>query len=152
MAEPRNAIVASDGTFSYDDLDDASRRVAGCLLGDNDDLKQTRVAFLVAPSFAYAAVQRGVWRAGGVAVPLAVSHPPAELEYVIRDSGASVVVAGPGFEDVLAPLARPSRARFVRAADALKASPRRRTAAPAVVAPGAHHLHERHDRKARRAS
>ena len=123
MAEPRNAIVASDGTFTYDDLDDASRRVAGCLLGDNDDLKQTRVAFLVAPSFAYAAVQRGVWRAGGVAVPLAVSHPPAELEYVIRDSGASVVVAGPGFEDVLAPLAKTARARFVRAADALKASP-----------------------------
>src|SRR6185503_6420077 len=123
MTEPRNAIIASDGTYSYDDLDDASRRVAGCLLGDNDDLKQTRVAFLVAPSFAYTAVQRGVWRAGGVAVPLAVSHPPAELEYVIRDSGASVVVAGPGFEDALAPLAKAARARFVRAVDALKASP-----------------------------
>ena len=62
---------------------------------DNDDLNQTRVAFLVPPSFAYAAVQRGIWRAGGVAVPLAVSHPPAELEYVIRDSGASVVVGDP---------------------------------------------------------
>ena len=94
MTEPRKAIVASDGTYTYEDLDDASRRVAGCLLGDNDDLRQTRVAFLVAPSCAYAAVQRGIWRAGGVAVPLAVSHPPAELEYVIRDSGASVVVAG----------------------------------------------------------
>ena len=59
------------------------------MLGDNDDLNQTRVAFLVHPSFAYAAVQRGIWRAGGVAVPLAMSHPPAELEYVIRDSGAA---------------------------------------------------------------
>src|ERR1043165_5158263 len=95
--EPRTAIVACDGTYTYDDLDDASRRVAGCLLGDNDDLRQTRVAFLVPPSFAYAAVQRGVWRAGGVAVPRAGSHPPAELEYVIRDSGASVVVGGRGF-------------------------------------------------------
>ncbi|HEV8396770.1 MAG TPA: acyl-CoA synthetase [Vicinamibacterales bacterium] len=123
MSESRLAIIASDGTFTYDDLDDASRRVAGSLLGDNDDLRQTRVAFLISPSFAYAAVQRGVWRAGGVAVPLAVSHPPAELEYVIRDSGASVVVAGPGFEDVLAPLAKAVRARFVCAADALKASP-----------------------------
>ena len=121
--EPRTAIVACDGTYTYDDLDDASRRVAGCLLGDNDDLRQTRVAFLVTPSFAYAAVQRGVWRAGGVAVPLAVSHPPAELEYVIRDSGASVVVAGPGFEDVLMPLAKAAKARFVRATDAIKAAP-----------------------------
>jgi malonyl-CoA/methylmalonyl-CoA synthetase len=123
MQESRTAIVASDGTFSYDDLDEASRRVAGALLADNDDLRQTRVAFLVAPSFAYAAVQRGIWRAGGVAVPLAVSHPPAELEYVIRDAGASVVVAGPGFEAVLAPLAKAARARFVLAADALKAEP-----------------------------
>jgi malonyl-CoA/methylmalonyl-CoA synthetase len=123
LVTPRTAIVACDGTFTYDDLDDASRRVAGCLLGDNDDLRQTRVAFLVSPSFAYAAVLRGVWRAGGVAVPLAVSHPPAELEYVVRDSGASVVVAGAGFEDTLAPIAKAVKARFVRAADAIKASP-----------------------------
>src|ERR1044071_6814438 len=123
MSESRLAILASDGRYTYDELDDASRRVAGCLLGDNDDLRQTRVAFLIAPSFAYAAVQRGVWRAGGVAVPLAVSHPPADLEYVIRDSDASVVVAGAGLQDVLAPLAKATRARFVRAEDALKAAP-----------------------------
>src|SRR5205807_1804234 len=30
---------------------------------------------------------------GGVAVPLAPSHPPPELDYVIRDSDAAVVVA-----------------------------------------------------------
>ena len=73
---------------------------------DNEDLEQTRVAFLVPPSFAYAAVQRGIWRAGGVAVPLAVSHPPAELEYVIRDAGASVVVGDPACAATLAPLAQ----------------------------------------------
>jgi len=122
MSESRTAIIAADGTYTYDELDDASRRVAGALLGDNDDLKQTRVAFLVAPSGAYAAVQRGIWRAGGVAVPLAVSHPPAELEYVIKDAGASVVVAGPGFEAILAPLARAARARLVLASEALKAA------------------------------
>ena len=55
-------------------------------------LTEARVAFLVPPSFAYVAVSRGIWFAGGVAVPLAVSHPPAELEYVIRDSQASIVV------------------------------------------------------------
>ena len=66
MTVPRRAIIAVDGVFTYDDLDDASKRVAGSLLADNDDLNQTRVAFLVHPSFAYAAVQRGIWRAGGV--------------------------------------------------------------------------------------
>src|SRR3970040_1248973 len=97
MGHPRTAVIAADGTFTYDDLDDASRRVAGALLADNEDLNQGRVAFLVPPSFAYAAVQRGIWRAGGVAVPLAISYPPAELEYVICDSGASVVVADLAF-------------------------------------------------------
>jgi malonyl-CoA/methylmalonyl-CoA synthetase len=119
----RPAIVAADGTFSHADLDDASRRVAGALLGDNEDLNQTRVAFLTAPSFAYAAVQRGIWRAGGVAVPLAVSHPPAELEYVIRDAGASVVVADGPSTAMLAPLARAVRARLVTVDRALAAAP-----------------------------
>jgi malonyl-CoA/methylmalonyl-CoA synthetase len=123
MTSPRRAIIASDGAFTYDDLDDASKRVAGSLLADNDDLNQTRVAFLVHPSFAYAAVQRGIWRAGAVAVPLAVSHPPAELEYVIRDSGAAVVVGDKVSAATLMPIARAAHARFVSADDALRASP-----------------------------
>ncbi len=122
MSESRTAIIAADGTFTYDQLDDVSRRVAGALLADNADLNQTRVAFLVPPSFAYAAVQRGIWRAGGVAVPLAVSHPPAELEYVIRDSGASVVVGDPASATMLTPLARSARARFLTTTAALAGS------------------------------
>src|SRR5687767_13079879 len=122
MSESRTAIIASDGTFTYDQLDEASRRVAGALLGDNADLNQTRVAFFVPPSFAYAAVQRGIWRAGGVAVPLAISHPPAELDYVIRDSGASVVVSDPASASMLMPLTKGARARFLTTTTALASS------------------------------
>ena len=119
----RTAIVSDGRAYSYDELDAASQRVAGALLGDNDDLNQTRVAFLVAPGFGYAAIQRGIWRAGGVAVPLAVSHPQAELEYVVRDADASVVVADEAFHDAGWALARSARARYLRAAQALQASP-----------------------------
>ena len=119
----RTAIVADGRASSYDELDEASRHVAGALLADNDDLHQTRVAFLVAPGFAYAAIQRGIWRAGGVAVPLAISHPNAELEYVVRDADASVVVADSSLRDAGKALARTARARFVLAEDALRASP-----------------------------
>src|SRR4026208_1153578 len=122
MTAPRRAIIAVDGVFTYDDLDDASKRVAGSLLADNDDLNQTRVAFLVHPSFAYAAVQRGIWRAGGVAVPLAISHPPAELDYVIHDSGASGVVSDPASATMLMPLAKAARARFLTTTTALASS------------------------------
>src|SRR5256885_17019552 len=88
----RTAIGAAEGTFTYRDLLDASARVAACLLGGQDDLGETRVAFLASPGFGYVATQWGIWRAGGVAVPLATSHPPPELDYVIRDSEATVVV------------------------------------------------------------
>jgi malonyl-CoA/methylmalonyl-CoA synthetase len=123
MSESRRAIIANDGTFSYEQLDDASRRVASALLAGREDLDQDRVAFLVPPSFAYAATQRGIWRAGGVVVPLAVSHPPAELEYVIRDSGARIVVGDPAYAGTLGPLAAQLGARLLMTGEALAAPP-----------------------------
>ena len=123
MSISRTAIVAADGTFTYAQLDEASRRVAATLLDGSDDLNQARVAFLVPPSFMYAAVQRGIWRAGGVAVPLATSHPPPELEYVIRDSSATFVVGLEGARDVLSPLAAAAGARFIPAHMMMDAEP-----------------------------
>ena len=119
----RPAIVAADGTYSYDDLDVASRRVAASLLGADGDLEQARVAFLIPPSFAHAAVQRGIWRAGGVAVPLATSHPPAELAYVIRDSAATRVIGLASQREALEPLAAGAGARFLAVEDALEHGP-----------------------------
>src|SRR2546426_238061 len=91
----RTAIAAADGTFTYRELLDASAGVANCLLAGRADLAEARVAFLAPAGFRHVATQWGIWRAGGVAVPLAVSHPPPELEYVIRDAEAEIVVVHP---------------------------------------------------------
>jgi malonyl-CoA/methylmalonyl-CoA synthetase len=131
MNSARVAIVVGERRYTYDDLDRASRRVATALLESADDLNQARVAFRVPPGFEYAAVQRGIWRAGGVAVPLATSHPPPELEYVIGDSGATFVVGEPGNAAVLAPLAAAAGARFVSTEDLFEAgSERTRATSP----------------------
>jgi malonyl-CoA/methylmalonyl-CoA synthetase len=90
----RAAILCAAGVFSYHDLLRASSQVAARLLDGRADLAEARVAFLVPPGFAYVAVQWGIWRAGGVSVPLATSHPPPELAYVIDDAAASIVIAG----------------------------------------------------------
>jgi len=119
----RLALVDAAGEHGYGELLDASARVAAALLDGRRDLEEARVAFLVPPSFEYAAVQWGVWRAGGIAVPLAVSHPPAELEYAIGDADAAIVVAHPDFAGVLRPLAEAHGARFVLLPDALRAAP-----------------------------
>ena len=118
IAADRLAIVAADGVFSHYDLAQAAARVAAELTIDGD-LRHQRVAFLVPPSFAYVVIARGIWLAGGVAVPLAVSHPPAELEHVIRDSGASIVVGGGRQAAALETIAASVGARFVRTADLL---------------------------------
>src|SRR5215213_6355719 len=99
------ALVDAAGEHTYAELLDASAAVAAALLEGAADLGEVRVCFMVPPSFEHAAVQWGIWRAGGIAVPLAVSHPPAELEYAIGDADAAIVVAAPQFAEVLRPLA-----------------------------------------------
>ncbi|MEW5926633.1 MAG: acyl-CoA synthetase [Gemmatimonadota bacterium] len=119
----RTAVVAPEGTFTYDDLLDASARVASALLDGAADLAGARVAFLAPPGWDYVAVQWGIWRAGGIAVPLAVSHPPAELEYVVRDADAAVVVAHPEFSDALQSIASRNERRFLDTPELLAAVP-----------------------------
>src|SRR6266704_1529528 len=103
------AVVVAEGTFAYRDLIEASERVAACLLNGRADLVEARVAFLVPAGWHYVATLWGIWRAGGVAVPLATSHPPAELEHVVQDADVEILVAdaelAPRLETVRAPAA-----------------------------------------------
>jgi malonyl-CoA/methylmalonyl-CoA synthetase len=117
------AIAAVDGVLSYAQLDVASRSVATALLEGQADLDEARVAYFIPPSAAHVAVQRGIWRAGGVAVPLALSHPPPELEYVIRDADARTVVAAREHLALLAPIVAAAGARLIAADEALTAAP-----------------------------
>ena len=109
----RTAVVDDRGDFSYSALLDVSARAASMLLEGGVDLGEARVAFLAPPGFEYVAVQWGIWRAGGIAVPFAVSHPDVELEYTVDDSDASIVVAHPQFAERLRPIAEARGLRFV---------------------------------------
>jgi malonyl-CoA/methylmalonyl-CoA synthetase len=99
------AIVDSQGAFSYADLLDTSARVATALLAGRDDLHEERVAFLITPGFAWVAVLWGIWRAGGVAVPLPLGSAKPELEYFIDDTRASAVVFDAQAASLLTPMA-----------------------------------------------
>jgi malonyl-CoA/methylmalonyl-CoA synthetase len=91
--------VEAGRSFTYEELLESSERVASFLLAGRTDLREAPIAFLVPPSFDYVAVQWGIWRAGGIAVPLAPSYPVPELRYVVEDADASLVVTHPDFED-----------------------------------------------------
>jgi malonyl-CoA/methylmalonyl-CoA synthetase len=113
------ANATTDATFTYGDLLHTSGQIATCLLQDTEDLQEQRVAFLIPPGFEYVATQWGIWRAGGIAVPLCISHPRPELEYVITNSGASIIIAHPNFEGILRSLAQTHNLRFILTSETL---------------------------------
>ena len=91
----KTAVEDWTGSFTYADLLRVSRFAALNLLGDRRDLEEKRVAFIVPPGFEYVALKLGLWMAGGVSVPLGITHSPREIEYVVEDSGAETVVFHP---------------------------------------------------------
>ena len=98
------AIVSGGNQYSYQTLLDEATSFAKTLLGDASDLNQQRVAFMVEPGFDYVKVQWAIWLAGGVAVPLCLSHPIPSLQYVMEDTGASVIVSSNNYTSLLEPL------------------------------------------------
>ena len=151
----RVAVYDRTGRYTYDQLDRASASVALRLLDGRDDLREARVAFLVAPGFDWIAIQWGIWRAGGIAVPLPLSHPPAELDYLIRDSDASIVIADADNAAVIEPVSMSCDARFYLC-DALTGAPydpydpHDPYKPHDPRSPSTDCVHERHDRPAQR--
>ena len=98
----KTAIIDSAGSYSYSDLLEASGRIASALLAGRDDLGEERVAFLIAPGFRWVAVLWGIWRAGGIAVPLPLGSPSTELEYFAGDTQAAALIADDANRETLA--------------------------------------------------
>ena len=88
----RVAVTSEGQDHSYDSLLSVSEGIAASLLDGSADLGEQRVAFLIPASFEYAAVQWGIWRAGGIAVPLSLSSADPELEHVITDAEVDRII------------------------------------------------------------
>ncbi|SVE06542.1 uncharacterized protein METZ01_LOCUS459396, partial [marine metagenome] len=77
----RTALIVEDRAISYEELGLRSDKVAASLLRtlETTDLRESRIAFLIQAGLDHVVIQWGIWKAGGVVVPLATSHPPPEL-------------------------------------------------------------------------
>ena len=115
----RTAVVEGSENYTYKRLLEDSARVASALLGQKTDLEGDRVCFLAPPGYDYVAVQWGIWRAGGVAVPLATMHPRPELEYTVDDSGSTVVVVHPELRERVLELVQARGLTLLTTIDAL---------------------------------
>jgi len=118
-AKDRVAVVDPHGSYTYGSLlqdsqllskrIQASPSVVGALQGStaskdhqNSRQHQKSVAFLFPREYSYVVAQWATWRTNGIAVPLCDTHPQAELDYIVKDSRASVLVAHPRFADLAA--------------------------------------------------
>jgi malonyl-CoA/methylmalonyl-CoA synthetase len=107
----RVAVLDATGQVTYASLVSQSERVARRLV-DGGTVPGDRVAFLVTPSSRWVAALWGIWRAGGIAVPLAPAHPAPELEYVLEDSGAASLISDAAHWERAASLVRPAGCRI----------------------------------------
>lgn len=104
----RIALVDQHGSHTYKDLYSRSLclsreicQLRGCA---DRDLREERVSLLCSNDVSFVVAQWATWMSGGIAVPLCRKHPQAQLEYFIRDSRSSVVLAGPEHVELLSPV------------------------------------------------
>jgi malonyl-CoA/methylmalonyl-CoA synthetase len=87
------ALVDGDRQHSYHDVNLRVDRFAAGLLAGKDDLNEERIAFLIPASLDYVTALHGIWRAGGIAIPLNAASAEPELEHYLSSAGVTRVIA-----------------------------------------------------------
>ena len=108
----RTAVVDGDRSFTYAEFADRAHRLAGALLGLGVQ-PGDRVAALCVNSHTMLELHNGVPLAGAVLVPLNIRLSRDELTYIVRHSGARVLVATAELADVATDVAAAAGARTV---------------------------------------
>eukprot|EP01084_Bolivina_argentea_P307303 531129_1 len=89
--------------FSYNDLLFHANRISQHMNSYNyhdnnsNKLYPPRINLLVPPSFEYMASTYAIWGNNCVSVPLCTSHPVTEMDYYVKDSQSSLIIAHSSF-------------------------------------------------------
>ena len=89
------AVVCGDVHVSYGELDVRAARLARLLAGAGAG-PESVVGLCLQRGPEMVTAIAGVWRAGAAYLPLDPAYPPARLAFLLADSGAGVLVTGPG--------------------------------------------------------
>ncbi|MGV8122767.1 MAG: amino acid adenylation domain-containing protein [Candidatus Xenobiia bacterium LiM19] len=90
--ENREAVVFNDKTLTYQELDDRSAQLA-CILRDKGVKPDSLVGVMVDPSLEMIIAVIGIIKAGGAFVPIDSAYPVDRINYMLKDSGASVILS-----------------------------------------------------------
>ena len=100
----KTALVDRGTAHSYAAVNARIERCATGLLQGQTDLQEERIAFLLPASVDYVTLLHGVWRAGGIAIPLNVASAEAELEHCLTSTGVTRLVSAGEHLSRIAPL------------------------------------------------
>ncbi|KAF8080753.1 hypothetical protein N665_0924s0018 [Sinapis alba] len=119
----RIAIKSDGKSYSYGQLTSSALTISKLFhnvnggetkkYGGYGSLQGARVGIVAKPSAEFVAGVLGTWFSGGVAVPLALSYPEAELLYVMNNSDISVLLGTEDHSETMKTIAAKSDARFL---------------------------------------
>ena len=89
----RIAIVSNNEQFTYGYLIERSNLIASFLLNNKQDLMEEKIGLLMNPDIDYICSLWGIWKAGGIAVPLSLSAKENELKHCISDCNIKLIIS-----------------------------------------------------------
>src|SRR5437762_5823845 len=92
------ALIEENKGWTFTELADEANRIASVL---KERLNGDTVGILLLNSQKYIATMLGAWKAGKTAVPLNYLLPPAELGFIIKDSGMAGLVSSQFFNQAI---------------------------------------------------
>src|SRR5215475_8361712 len=95
------AIIEDANQWTFAELNDEVSRIAALL---KERVNGDTVGVLLLNLQKYIATMLAIWKAGKTAVPLNYLLPPADLGFIIKDSGMSALISSQFFNQALAAL------------------------------------------------
>ncbi|CAL5220071.1 g2022 [Coccomyxa viridis] len=121
----RTAVVADGKSYRYKDIlgraQQTAETVRAFLSSNTNGTRGSPVgpcfAIMAPPGPQYVAATWASWLTGGVAVPLCLTHPAGELQYVLEDAKVSAVLTTHEHVATVTPLADKAGAKVLRIAE-----------------------------------
>ena len=117
------ALVEGENKHTYSEVNDRINLFSSGILGAKEDLNEERIAFFLPASLDYVTAMHGVWRAGGIAVPLNVASAVSELDHYLTCAKVTRLIASTQYHESLKELCKSLEIELLSVSDVMAEEP-----------------------------